>query len=315
MPAAYKDYYDILGVERSADEKTIKKAYRKLAREYHPDVNQDAEAEDRFKEIAEAYEVLGDEEKRARFDALGKDFSAGQDFTPPPGWEPGGGTQYEYHTAGDFSAFFEEMFGGRGGPSFRTEYRRPPIRGADHEAEVEVSLDEAYHGVKRRISLEAAEITPDGRVERHTKTLDVSVPKGSGDGTRIRLTGQGGKGTDGAPDGDLYLRIRVKPDPRFELDGRDLRTTLSITPWEAALGGKVSLELMDGKTASLTIAPGARSGSQLKLKGRGMPSRGQAKAGDLLVELRIVVPEELADRERELFEQLAEVSQFNPRAA
>lgn len=315
MSTTYKDYYEILGVEKSADAKEIKKAYRKLAREFHPDVSKDPDAEERFKEIAEAYEVLGDEEKREQYDSVGTGYTAGQEFRPPPGWEHGAGTEYEYRTAGDFSDFFEQMFGGRGGPSFRTEYRRPPRRGADHEAEVEVSLREAYDGIKRRISLEAAEITPEGQVERHTKTLDVTVPPGSVDGTRIRLRGQGGPGTDGAPNGDLFLRVRVRPDPAFELDGRNLKTTLDVTPWEAALGAKIPLKLMDGKTASLTIKPGARSGTQLRLKGRGMPARGRKPAGDLVAELRIVVPDPISEDERELFEKLAETSDFNPRAA
>jgi curved DNA-binding protein len=315
VSTTYKDYYEILGVEKSADAKEIKKAYRKLAREFHPDVSKDPDAEERFKEIAEAYEVLGDEEKREQYDSVGTGYTAGQEFRPPPGWEHGAGTEYEYRTAGDFSDFFEQMFGGRGGPSFRTEYRRPPRRGADHEAEVEVSLREAHDGIKRRISLEAAEITPEGQVERHTKTLDVTVPPGSVDGTRIRLRGQGGPGTDGAPNGDLFLRVRVRPDPRFELDGRNLKTTLDVTPWEAALGAKIPLKLMDGKTASLTIKPGARSGSQLRLKGRGMPARGRKPAGDLIAELRIVVPDPLSEEEEGLFEKLAETSEFDPRAA
>ena len=315
MTTAYKDYYEILGVDKTSDVKDIKKAYRKLARQYHPDVNHDPGAEEKFKEIAEAYEVLGDEEKREQYDNAGRGYSAGQDFTPPPGWDSGAGTEYEYRTAGDFSDFFEQMFGGRGGPSFRTEFRRPPRRGADHEAEIEVSLGEAFEGIRKRISLEAAEVRPDGQVERHTRTLDVTVPTGAGDGTRIRLKGQGGAGTDGAPNGDLFLRIRVRPDPRFSLDGRDLRVQLEITPWEAALGARVPLKLLDGKTASLTIEPGAKSGSQLRLKGRGLPARGKKKAGDLLVELRIVVPDPLSDAERELFEQLADRSEFNPRAA
>lgn len=315
MSTAYKDYYETLGVEKSDDRKTIKKAYRKLAREYHPDVNHDPGAEDKFKEIAEAYEVLGDEEKREQYDTVGSGYSAGQGFSPPPGWEHGGGTDYEYSTAGDFSDFFEQMFGGRGGPSYRSEYRRPPMRGADHEAEIAVSLHDAYHGVKRRIGLEAAEVTPDGRVERHDKTLDVAVPAGSVDGTRIRLKGQGGAGTDGAPNGDLFLLVNVQPDPAFDLDGRDLRTYLDVAPWEAALGAKVPLKLMDGKTASLSIKPGSRSGSRMKLKGRGMPARGKKKAGDLFAELRIVVPEQLSEQDKELFEKLAETSDFNPRAA
>lgn len=315
VSTAYKDYYEVLGVERSADEKALKKAYRKLAREYHPDVNHDPDAEERFKEIAEAYEVLGDAEKREQYDRVGQGYSAGQEFKPPPGWESHVGTDYEYRTAGDFSDFFEQMFGGRGGPAFRREYHRPPTRGADHEAEIEVSLEDAYHGVKRRISLEAAEITPDGQVKRHVKTLDVSIPAGSLDGTRIRLKGQGGAGSDGAADGDLFLRVHVSPDPRFQINGRDLTTRLAVSPWEAALGARVPLKMLDGKTASLTIPQGARPGSQLKLKGRGMPARGEAKAGDLLVEVRIVVPGELSDGERDLFEQLAEASDFNPRAA
>ena len=315
MSTTYKDYYQILGVEKSADAKEIKKAYRKLAREFHPDVSKDPDAEERFKEIAEAYEVLGDGEKREQYDSVGTGYTAGQEFRPPPGWEHGAGTEYEYRTAGDFSDFFEQMFGGRGGPSFRTEYRRPPMRGADHEAEIEVSLQEAFDGIKRRISLEAAEITPDGQVERHTKTLDVTVPAGSTQGTRIRLKGQGGAGTDGAPSGDLFLRVSIRPDHRFELEGRNLKTHLDIAPWEAALGAQIPLKLMDGKTASLTIKPGARSGTQLRLKARGMPARGRKQAGDLIAELRIVVPSELTEAERELFEKLAETSDFNPRAA
>jgi curved DNA-binding protein len=315
VSTTYKDYYEILGVEKSADAKEIKKAYRKLAREFHPDVSKDPDAEERFKEIAEAYEVLGDEEKREQYDSVGTGYTAGQEFRPPPGWEHGAGTEYEYRTAGDFSDFFEQMFGGRGGPSFRTEYRRPPMRGADHEAEIEVSLQEAFDGIKRRISLEAAEITPDGQVERHTKTLDVTVPAGSTQGTRIRLKGQGGAGTDGAPSGDLFLRVSIRPDRRFELEGRNLKTHLDIAPWEAALGAQIPLKLMDGKTASLTIKPGARSGTQLRLKARGMPARGRKQAGDLIAELRIVVPSELTEAERELFEKLAETSDFNPRAA
>ena len=315
MSTAYKDYYEILGIEKSADQKAIKKAYRTLAREFHPDVNHDPGAEEKFKEIAEAYEVLGDEEKREQYDSIGTGYTAGQDFRPPPGWEHGAGTEYEYRTAGDFSDFFEQMFGGRGGPSFRTEYRRPPTRGADHEAEIEVSLQEAFDGIRRRISLEAAEITPEGQVERHTKTLDVTVPAGSTDGTRIRLKGQGGAGSEGAPNGDLFLRISIRPDRRFELEGRNLKNYLDISPWEAALGAKIPLKLMDGKTASLTIKPGARSGTQLRLKGRGMPARGRKPAGDIIAELRIVVPHELSDAEKELFEKLAETSDFNPRAA
>jgi len=314
VSTTYKDYYDLLSVDRSADDKTIKKAYRKLARQYHPDVNKDPDAEEKFKEIGEAYEVLGDPEKREQYDALGQGWSPGQDFSPPPDWEPAHSGAHQYSTAGDFSDFFEQMFGARGGPSYH-DYQAPPMRGADHEAEIEVSLQDAFHGAKRRISLDAVEVDVAGQVQRHRKTLDVSIPAGATEGTRIRLSGQGGAGTDGAPGGDLFLRVRLAPDPRFEVDGKNLETTLAISPWEAALGAKVPLTLLDGKTAMLTIKPGSQSGTQLKLKGKGMPGRGKRKAGDLLARIKIVVPKTTTDKERELFEQLAEASSFDPRAA
>ncbi len=313
MPVTYKDYYELLGVERSADEKAIKKAYRKLARKYHPDVNKDPGAEDKFKEIGEAYEVLGDSEKREQYDALGQGWSPGQEYSPPPGGQPYSG-DYQYSTAGDFSDFFEQMFGGRGGPSYQ-RYQAPPMRGADHEAEIDVTLQDAFHGAKRRISMDAAEVDAMGQVHRHRKTLDVSIPAGTTEGTRIKLSGQGAAGTDGAPNGDLFLRVHLAPDPRFEVDGRNLKTTLAVSPWEAALGAKVPLTLLDGKTAMLTIKPGSQSGTQLKLKGKGIPGRGKRKAGDLLAEVKIVVPKEPSSKERELFEQLAEASRFDPRAA
>ena len=313
MAATYKDYYDLLGVDRSADDKAIKKAYRKLAREYHPDVNTDPGAEERFKEIGEAYEVLGDAEKREQYDALGQGWQPGQEYQPPPGYEQPYSGDYEYSTAGDFSDFFEQMFGGRGGPSYH-HYQAPPTRGADHEAEIEVSLQDAYFGATRRISMDAVEVDPQGQVIRHTKTLDVSIPPGTTEGMRIKLSGQGGAGSDGAPDGDLFLRVHLAPDPRFSIDGRDLKTTLAVSPWEAALGAKVPLTLLDGKTAMLSIKPGSQSGTQLKLTGKGMPGRGKKPAGDLLAELKIVVPAILADRDKALFEELAEASAFDPRA-
>ena len=313
MSTTYKDYYDLLGVDRSADENTIKKAYRKLARQYHPDVNKDPEAEEKFKEIGEAYEVLGDPEKREQYDALGQGWSPGQDFSPPPDWEPAYSGDHQYSTAGDVSDFFEQMFGARGGPSYH-HYQAPPMRGADHEAEIEVTLQDAFHGAKHRISLDAVEVGAEGQVHRHRKTLDVSIPAGATEGTRIRLSGQGGAGTDGAPNGDLFLRVRLAPDPRFEVDGKDLETALAVSPWEAALGTKVPLTLLDGKTAMLTIKAGSQSGTQLRLKGKGMPGRGTRKAGDLLARVKIVVPKNLLDRERTLFEELARASSFDPRA-
>jgi len=314
VSVTYKDYYDLLGVERSADAKAIKKAYRKLAREFHPDVNKDPGAEDKFKEIGEAYEVLSDKEKREQYAALGQGWSPGQEYQPPPGYEQPYSGDYQYQTTGDFSDFFEQMFGGRGGPSYQ-HYQAPPMRGTDHEAEIDVSLQDAFHGAKRRISMDAVEVDAMGQAHRHRKTLDVSIPAGTTDGMRIKLSGQGGPGTDGAPNGNLFLRLRLAPDPRFEVDGRNLKTTLAVPPWEAALGAKVPLTLIDGKTAMLTIKPGSQSGTQLKLKGKGMPGRAKKKAGDLLAEVKIAVPKKATGKARELFEQLAEASSFDPRAA
>lgn len=317
----YRDYYKTLGVKRDADAATIKKAYRKLAREFHPDVNKGADAEARFKEVSEAYEVLGDEEKRRRYDALGSNWKANQDFTPPPGWE---GIRFETGGAGPegfggFSDFFDLFFGqgfadgfpGGGrtqGRSFRTRTRtgaraQRPARGGDVEAELEVTLEEAFHGTRKSLRLQ----TPEG-----PRSYEVRIPAGVKEGSRIRLSGQGGSGHGGGPGGDLFLMVRLQPHPLFSVVAdHDLETTISVSPWEAALGATVEVQTLGGP-ASLKLAPGSQSGQRLRLRGKGLP-KGRGEFGDLFVRIRIVVPQQLSEREQQLFEQLREESAFRPR--
>lgn len=302
MAVRYKDYYQALGVERSASKEQIRKAYRALARRYHPDVNKSAGAEDRFKEITEAHEVLSDPEKRKRYDTLGANWQAGQDFAPPPGWESafGGAGAESFSDLGDFSDFFASLFGGRGvDPRSRASR---PRRGQDQEAELEVTLREVIDGGRKRVTLQ-----DDGGQRR----FDVALPIGVRDGTRIRLGGQGSAGAAGGPAGDLYLRVRLLRDPRFTVDGDDLRSTVRVTPWEAALGAAVDVETVTGQ-ATVKIAPGTSSDQTLRLRGLGLP-RTADQRGDLLVTLQIAVPTTLTARERELFEQLAKESAFHPR--
>lgn len=305
MPVTYKDYYSVLGVPRTASEEEIRKAFRKKARELHPDVNKTPGAEERYKELNEAYEVLKDPEKRKRYDTLGANWRQGEPFTPPPGWE-GGGMPFGQGGGGfDFSDFFRTIFGGMGDfEEVRTGGRgtRRPARGQDTEAEIEVSLEEAARGGSRHVALE----TPSGR-----KDYDITIPKGVAEGTRIRLSGQGSPGRGGGPAGDLYLKVRLKSDPRFTVDCHNLRTTLDLAPWEAALGAEVSVPTLDG-TVTLRVPPGISSGQTLRLRDKGLPTRG-GSVGDLLVTVRIVTPKNPSDRERELWKALAEASGFEPR--
>lgn len=324
MGVKFQDYYETLGVSRAATPEEIKRAYRKLARQYHPDVNKgDKNAEQKFKEVNEAYEVLSDSEKRKKYDALGSNWKAGQEFTPPPGFEnirfefggPGDGRGFGFG-AGDFSDFFEMFFGGRAARGFgvgEREFgfgagtRMRPQPGRTFETDVVITLEEAYHGVAKQLTMR----DPDTNA---SKTYQVKIPPGTTEGSIIRLAGQGGKGTGEAPPGDLLLRVKVAPDPRFEVDGHHLRATLRVSPWEAALGSKVPLPTLEGEV-NLTIPAGAQSGQMMRLKGKGLPLRGGAgRRGDLFVQLKIVVPKDLSDQERELFEALARASKFNPRA-
>ena len=307
-----RDFYEVLGVPRTADRDEIQQAYRTLARRYHPDVNKDPEAEERFKEINEAFSVLSDPEQRARYDRFGEDFrkvpedweervgagaGAGSGFR----WTTGGGPRVRYSTAGfegegvDVDDLFGSLFGGAG---------RMRVPGADQEAELPLTVEEAYRGGRRTVTLAG----PSGQ-----RRYEVDVPPGTIDGQRIRLAGEGGRGSgDDAPAGDLYLRVRIQPHPEFRLDGRDVHVRLPVTPWEAALGATVPVPTPSGATAKVTVPAGSSSGRRLRLRGEGMPGPRGAN-GDLYTELRIMVPPRLSDRERELLEELAAVSSFDPR--
>ena len=341
MAVKTKDYYEVLGVSRSASADEIKTAYRKLARKYHPDLNPgDKTAEERFKELQEAYDTLSDPENRKLFDKYGENWRAVKQGggAPPPGWE---GARTAGGPAGggfDFSGFdfgagvggsgagfdiFEEMFGrARGARGRRRE------RGEDVEAQLEVSLEEAHRGGRRTLQMQVAEICPTcngtGVVADKTcqtcggsgqvlkpKTIEVNIPAGVRDGSTVRLAGQGGAGMNGTQPGDLYLRIRLRPHPVFTVRGDDLEIELPIAPWEAALGTKVEVPTIDGKV-DLTIPAGAQSGQRLRLRGQGLNKRGGGR-GDEYARLKIVVPKESSVEERRLFEELRKVSRFDPR--
>ena len=301
MAVGFRDYYETLGLRRGASDEEIRSAYRKLAREYHPDVNKDPGAEDRFKEVAEAYEVLRDPEKREKYERLGANWKAGEDVSGASGFGGGfGGGNGGGFSAGDsagFSDFFESFFGGRRGGS--RGFEGFSMRGGDQEATLEVTLEEAARGGKRKISL------ADGR------DFEVQIPPGVRDGQKIRLAGQGGEGASGGPAGDLYLRVRIKRHPRFRREDDDLVVEVSVAPWEAALGATIPVPTLQG-SAKVKVPAGSSSGRRLRLRGEGMPGPGGRK-GDLYASVKIVVPKVLEKRERELFEDLAAVSRFDPR--
>jgi curved DNA-binding protein len=302
------DFYDVLGVSRDATAEEIQRAYRKLARTYHPDVNKQPGADDRFKEVSEAYEVLSDPETRTRYDAFGHDFRRVPEGVSPDDVRAArsgrGGGESWYTTSGfDGDIDIESLFGGmfsRGGRSRGSGWGAIP--GADQETELTLSVDEAFRGGKRSITLTG----PSGQ-----RTYDVNIPPGVTDGQRIRLAGQGGRGRDGGPDGDLYLVVRVAPDRRYRLDGRDIVVDLPLAPWEGALGTTVSVGTPGGD-AKVKVPAGSSTGRRLRLKGRGMPNR-RGAAGDLYAEVRIMVPKKLAEEERRLFEELSATSAFDPR--
>lgn len=326
MSVQFKDYYEILGVPRNAKPADIKKAYRKIARKYHPDVNRATEAEAKFKEVSEAYEVLRDPEKRKRYDQLGANWKQGENFTPPSGWEnvhfdfqgggPEGGRHFTFEDlGGGFSDFFETLFGhGRDARGFSGAPRQgwaQPMRGSDHEALITISLSEAYHGAKKRIALEAQEMDETGRVHRRKRDYSVNIPPGTTDGSTIRLGGQGGDGYDGGHSGDLLLRVRIAPQMPFVLRGHDIEVEVPITPWDAVLGATVSVPTVAGR-AKLRIPPGTQTGRRFRLKGKGLPKRRGFGHGDLYAVTRIVVPENPDPEEKRLFEQLAAKSHFRP---
>jgi len=305
MATTTRDFYEILGVGRDAGADDVRRAYRKLARRYHPDVNKEPGADERFKEVSEAYEVLSDPDKRARYDRFGAAWRQAPDAGSPGasgGFDPGGfgdvRVEFGDGDLGDFGDLFGSMFGRRGGGAGFGGFA---TRGSDHEAVLELSLEEAARGGSRQISL------GDGR------SYDVNVPPGVRDGQRIRLAGEGGRGAGGGPSGDLFLRVQLKPHPRFRLEGRNLHVEVPVTAWEAALGATVEVPTLDG-TAKVKVPPGSSSGRRLRLRGQGFPGP-RGGHGDLYATVRIVVPAHLSDDERELFEQLARTSTFDPRRA
>ncbi len=309
----FKDYYAALGVEKTATTDQIKRAYRKLARKYHPDLNKAADAEARFKDVAEAYEALHDPEKRAAYDALGADHRDGRSFTPPPGWDSG----FEYSGRGDaddaraHSDFFETLFG-RQAAGARGPRRSASHAGGDHHAKVEIELQDTYRGASRTVSLRTPQVDADGRVTLTTRQLTVSITKGVRSGQHLRLVGQGGAGFGEGPAGDLYLEIQIAPDPRFRVDDRDVAIDLPVAPWEAALGASVTLPTPDGNV-QLSIPPDSASGQRLRLKGKGIPSQ---PPGDLYAVLTIALPPSGTTTAREAWTQLARAfADFNPRQA
>ena len=313
--AGPRDFYELLGVSRDATAEEIQREYRKLARKFHPDVNKEPGAEERFKEISEAYDVLSDPDTRKRYDSFGPDYRQVPEGVDPDTWaraRAGAGQRARPRAGGDESVFFSQgfgegdvdiddlfssMFGGA-----RTRRGWGPVPGADQEAEISLTLEEAFRGGRRSITLSG----PQGE-----RRLEVNIPAGVTDGQRIRLAGQGGQGSAGAAAGDLYLVVRIQPHSRYRLDGRNITMDLPLAPWEAALGASVSVETLGGP-ATVKVRPGTSSGKKLRLKGRGLPNP-KGTPGDLLAEVRIMVPPALDDEERSLFEQLAKVSDFDPR--
>jgi len=298
MPVAFRDYYETLGVPRGATSEEIRSAYRKLARRYHPDINKDEDAEERFKEVGEAYEVLSDPEKRERYDRLGANWRQGDDVSGAPGFDGfegarPDGVRFEFGD-GAFSDFFESLFG-----SARTGDIR--MRGADQEAVVDLSLEEAAAGGPLRVSL------ADGR------SFTVNVPAGVRDGQRIRVAGRGGEGIGGGSTGDLFLRVHLRPHRVFRVDGRDLHVDVPVTPWDAALGTTLQVPTLTG-SAKVRLPAGSSSGRRLRLRGKGMPGR-RSRHGDLYARVQIMVPDKLDERERKLFEELRTDSSFHPQAS
>jgi curved DNA-binding protein len=315
----FKDYYKVMGVARDATEAQIKQAYRKLARKYHPDVSKEPDAEARFKEVGEAYEVLKSPEKRAAYDHLGSGPRPGEDFRPPPDF----GSGFEFSGAGpsgggaDYSEFFESLFGRAGAGGARGGRRHFDTgRGEDHHAKIMLDLEAALLGGSRSITLRVPELDAEGRLAMHERVLNVQIPKGILPGQTIRLAGQGSRGHEApgqpvAPAGDLYIEVEFQPHPKYRIDGRDLYLDLPVTPWEAALGASVKTPTPGG-VVDLKIPAGSHAGTKLRLKGRGMPS---SPAGDFYVVLQIALPPAADEEAKAAYRSMADAMPFNPRAS
>jgi curved DNA-binding protein len=328
----YRDYYQIMGVARTATADEIKKAYRRLARKFHPDVSKEKDAEKKFKEVQEAYEVLKDPEKRAAYDQLGSEYKSGQQFRPPPDWGSGfefrggprqgrahargGASQEEFEEAEGFSDFFSSLFGARGGFSGGAGAAGNQFGGAgaragrDHHARVDIDLEEAYAGTTRTLELKRPDLKPDGTLDLKTHTVRVTIPAGVTDGQLIRLAGQGEQPTNGGKPGDLYLEVHIKPNRLYQLEGRDVTLTLPITPWESALGATVTVPTLGGGV-EMRIPPNSQSGQKMRLRGRGLPGQ---TPGDQYIQLKIVVPPADTPEAKAVFEEMKQKLDFNPRA-
>jgi len=310
----YKDYYKIMGLDRGASQEEVKRAYRKLARKYHPDVSKEGDAEARFKELGEAYSVLKDPEKRAAYDQLGANWKAGQEFKPPPNWDAGFEFSGGGYSDGDFSAhsdFFESLFGRNfGGARASRGHGGFHMRGEDHHAKVLIDLEDAYTGVTRDISLRSPELDQSGHVTTKQRTLNVKIPKGVKQGQRIRLAGQGAEGLGEGTAGDLYLEIEFKPHRLYRVEGRDVFFDLPVTPWEAALGATVKAPTPQGPV-DLKIPAGTTTGRKLRLQKRGIPGN---PPGDLFVTVAITVPPADTEPARELYRKMQRDLAYNPRS-
>lgn len=312
--ATYKDYYKIMGVARDASQDEIKRVYRRLARKYHPDVSKEAQAEEKFKELQEAYEVLKDPEKRAAYDQLGTNWRAGQEFRPPPDW----GRHFEFSGSsfggaedGGFSDFFSSLFGQQSpfGQARPQRGRGFASSGEDHVAKIEIDLESAFRGGTQTIELKSPHLDEGGRVAVQPRTLKVTIPAGVVEGQRIRLAGQGSPGMGGGPAGDLYLEIGLRPHRLFQVDGRDVTLELPVAPWEAALGATIQTPTLAGPV-ELRIPANAKAGQKMRLKGRGLPG---STPGDQYVVLRIVTPPAETAAARELYERMKRELAFDPR--
>jgi len=339
MAVKFRDYYETLKVPRNASQDEIRKSYRKLARQYHPDVNPgDKEAEEKFKDIQEAYAVLSDPEKRKRYDQLGSNWKAGSDFTPPPGWSPGG-IEFEdlsdlediFGHGGGFSDFFQSIFSGFGGSRAGRDrtYRQRKPRGNDVEAEIELTLPEVHSGTTKRITLRTIQPCPQcggrGRVGGRScpacrgsgrqvtpRTMTVNIAPGARNGSVVRLAGKGEPSPANGEAGDLFLKIKILPHPQFEMVGvNDIQIELPVSPWEAALGAEIEVPTLENPV-TMKVPPGSQSGSRFRLKGQGLRTR-RGGRGDLYVKLKVVLPKKLSRKEEELLKELARVSGFRPR--
>lgn len=314
----FKDYYTTLGIERDATQDEVKRAYRKLARKFHPDINKEADAENRFKEVGEAYEVLQDTEKRAAYDKFGQNWQAGQDFDPPPDWDNGfefTGGGYTENDSSQFSDFFESLFGAQGaGPGagpFSGQQRHYSGKGQDLHAKISINLEDSYKGSKQSLTLQRPAVNESGHVITRPHTLEVNIPKGVTEGQRIRLAGQGAEGIGNGKNGDLFLEIVFHKHAHFTPNKRDIMLTLPISPWEAALGATIPVPTLGGKV-ELTIPAGSQTGKKLRLKGRGLSTAKQI--GNQYVTLAIMVPKAETETDTELFRSMKKQMSFNPRS-